>query len=70
MPWPEGWNKTATSALWVATGRQALEQSIVKESLSGGGFEPAVTESGEEAVTLPNADKTKYRALMTDINLG
>jgi len=45
-------------------------QSIIKESLSDGGFEPAVTESGEDAVTLLNAGKAKYRALVTDINLG
>jgi CheY-like chemotaxis protein len=45
-------------------------QSLVEEALSDGGFEPAIASSGEEAVTLLKEGKSKYRALMTDINLG
>src|SRR3981189_3483796 len=45
-------------------------QTIVEEALSDGGFEPAIAASGEEAVTLLKGDKTKYRALVTDINLS
>jgi CheY-like chemotaxis protein len=44
-------------------------QSLVEDALSDGGFEPAIADSGEEAVTLLKGDKTKYRALVTDINL-
>jgi DNA-binding response OmpR family regulator len=44
-------------------------QSIVEESLTDGGFEPAIAASGEEAVTLLKGGLTKYRALVTDINL-
>jgi len=44
-------------------------QSIVEESLTDGGFEPAIAPSGEEAVTLLKSGLTKYRALVTDINL-
>ena len=44
-------------------------QSIVEEALSDGGFEPAIAASGEEAVTLLKGGLTKYRALVTDINL-
>ena len=44
-------------------------QSIVEESLTDGGFEPAIAPSGEEAVTLLKGGLTKYRALVTDINL-
>jgi DNA-binding response OmpR family regulator len=44
-------------------------QSLVEDALSDGGFEPAIAASGEEAVTLLKGDKTKYRALVTDINL-
>jgi DNA-binding response OmpR family regulator len=44
-------------------------QSIVEDALSEGGFESAVAASGEEAVTLLKGQKTKYRALVTDINL-
>jgi DNA-binding response OmpR family regulator len=47
-----------------------LVQSFVEEALSDGGFEPAIAASGEEAVTLLKSDKTKYRALVTDINLS
>jgi DNA-binding response OmpR family regulator len=44
-------------------------QSIVEEALTDGGFEPAIAASGEEAVTLLKGGLTKYRALVTDINL-
>lgn len=45
-------------------------QSIVEEALEDGGFEPAVASSGEEAVTLLEGNEGKYRALVTDVNLG
>lgn len=44
-------------------------QSLVEDALSEGGFETAVAQSGEEAVTLLKGHKGKYRALVTDINL-
>jgi DNA-binding response OmpR family regulator len=44
-------------------------QVVVEEALVDGGFEPAVAPSGEEAVTLLKGGLTKYRALVTDINL-
>jgi len=46
-----------------------LIQSLVEATLSDGGFDIAVTTSGEEAVTLLKGHKGKYRALVTDINL-
>jgi DNA-binding response OmpR family regulator len=46
-----------------------LVQSLVEETLSEGGFQPAIAASGEEAVTLLMGRKTKYRALVTGINL-
>ena len=46
-----------------------LIQSLVEETLTDGGFEPAIVASGEEAVTLLKGHKGKYRALVTDINL-
>jgi len=46
-----------------------LIQTMVEESLADGGFEPAIAASGEEAVTLLKGGVTKYRALVTDINL-
>jgi CheY-like chemotaxis protein len=45
-------------------------QVVVEDALTEGGFEPAVAPSGEEAVTLLKGNKSKYRALVTDINLG
>jgi DNA-binding response OmpR family regulator len=44
-------------------------RSIVEDALTDGGFEPALTASGEEAVTLLQGNKGKYRALVTDISL-
>ena len=47
-----------------------LVQTMVEVALSDGGFEPAIAASGEEAVTLLKGGLTKYRALVTDINLS
>jgi CheY-like chemotaxis protein len=44
-------------------------QSLVEEALTEGGFETAISASGEEAVTLLTSQKGKYRALVTDIHL-
>ena len=44
-------------------------QGMVEQALSDAGFEPAIAASGEEAITLLQGNKTKYRALVTDINL-
>jgi CheY-like chemotaxis protein len=46
-----------------------LIQAVVEEQLTDGGFELAIATSGEEAVTLLKGGHTKYRALVTDINL-
>ena len=46
-----------------------LIQSLVEDALSDGGFEPAISTSGEEAVTLIRGNRNHYRALVTDINL-
>lgn len=47
-----------------------LIQAIVEDSLSEGGFEVVIGSSGENAVELLDASDGKYRALVTDINLG
>jgi len=44
-------------------------QVVVEDALTNGGFEPAIAASGEEAVTLLRGNKSKYRALVTDISL-
>jgi DNA-binding response OmpR family regulator len=46
-----------------------LIQSLVEDALSDGGFKPAISTSGEEAVTLIRGNRNHYRALVTDINL-
>ena len=48
---------------------EELLQNFVEETLSDGGFEPVITASGEEAVTLIKGHNSRYRALVTDINL-
>jgi DNA-binding NtrC family response regulator len=45
-------------------------QALAEETLTDGGFEAAITPSGEDAVTLLTSNKGKYRALVTDINLS
>src|SRR5436190_3511726 len=44
-------------------------QSLAEDALTDAGFEPSIAASGEEAVTLLQGNKGKYRALVTDINL-
>jgi CheY-like chemotaxis protein len=44
-------------------------QALIDEALCGGGYDPAVAASGEEAVTLLWGDRQRYRALVTDISL-
>jgi CheY-like chemotaxis protein len=46
-----------------------LIQGMVSDALSEGGFEAAVAQSGEEAITLLQDQRTHYRALIADINL-
>ncbi|MDA9522088.1 transcriptional regulator [Bradyrhizobium sp. CCBAU 11434] len=45
-------------------------QNIVQECLSDGGFEAVIASSGKRAVELLDVAEGKYRALVTDINLG
>ena len=47
-----------------------LVQCVVEEALTNGGFKIVITSSGENAVELLEAADGKYRALVTDINLG
>jgi DNA-binding response OmpR family regulator len=44
-------------------------QAFVEEALTDGGFESSIAASGEEAIALLQGDKSKIRALVTDINL-
>lgn len=48
---------------------EELLQSFIADALHDGGFEAIVASSGEEAVTLLQADNGQYRALVTDIDL-
>jgi DNA-binding response OmpR family regulator len=45
-------------------------QSIVEETLSDGGFEPAIASSGEEALTLLRGKTRTYCVLLVDVRLG
>jgi CheY-like chemotaxis protein len=47
-----------------------LIHAIVEEALSEGGYEVVIASAGEKAVDLLGASDGKYRALVTDINLG
>jgi CheY-like chemotaxis protein len=45
-------------------------QALIDEALCDGGYEPALASSGEEAVTLLRTRQSKYRVVVTDINLA
>src|SRR5580765_1051050 len=80
-----GWNlNRATVLFWSEMGRSGVLQgqpvilvveddqqlqSVVEDALTEGGFEAAIAQSGEEAVTLLRGRQIGYRALVTDINL-
>lgn len=49
---------------------EALIQSMLSEALHEGGFATKIADSGEDAIMLLDAPEPKYRALVTDINLG
>ena len=47
-----------------------LIQAVVDEALSDGGFEIVISASGESAAELLSGADAKFRALVTDIDLG
>jgi CheY-like chemotaxis protein len=47
-----------------------LVQSVIEEALTEGGFEIVITSSGKQAIELLDSSEGKFRALVTDINLG
>jgi DNA-binding response OmpR family regulator len=49
---------------------EPLIRNLVEDTLDDGGFKVILTESGEEAVKLIDHADPKYRALVTDVNLG
>ena len=66
MPWPY---PMTTSAAGVSPPRP-MTSRVVEEALKEGGFEIVSASSGEHAVELLDSAEGKYRALVTDINLG
>jgi CheY-like chemotaxis protein len=46
-----------------------LIQTVIDQALCDGGYEPAIVASGEEALTLLQGNRQRYRALVSDINL-
>lgn len=49
---------------------EALIRDVVEETLDDGGFKVVLSTSGEDAVKLLDLREPKFRALVTDINLG
>ena len=47
-----------------------LVRSLAEETLSEGGYKVAIASSAEQANEMLDAQNPKYRALVTDINLG
>jgi CheY-like chemotaxis protein len=47
-----------------------LIQELVEHALQEGGFAVAIANNGEEAMAMLEADGAKFRALVSDINLG
>jgi DNA-binding response OmpR family regulator len=44
-------------------------QGVIEETLSEAGFEPTITASGEEAMTLLQGNEGQHRALVIDVTL-
>ena len=47
-----------------------LIQSLVEDTLTDGGYQVAMASSAAQAIELLDAQEPKYRALITDVNLG
>jgi DNA-binding response OmpR family regulator len=47
-----------------------LIQSVVEETLTEGGFDIVIASSAKQSIELLDSADGKYRALVTDINLG
>jgi DNA-binding response OmpR family regulator len=47
-----------------------LIQSVVADAMAEAGFEIVIAPSGEQAIELLDSSEGKFRALVTDINLG
>ena len=47
-----------------------LIQNIVEESLTEGGFEVVIASSGKQAIESLDSSEGKFRALVTDVELG
>ena len=47
-----------------------LIQAMIEDALSEGGYEAAITASGQEAIELLKSEISQYRAVLTDINLS
>jgi CheY-like chemotaxis protein len=48
----------------------ALTQDLLLDALKDAGFQSELSSSGEDTIALLEADASKYRALVTDINLA
>lgn len=67
------WGSTFVSELSLAilvVEDEQLIWELVEDALADGGFEAEVAATGEEAVTLLQGTNSKYRAVVTDINLA
>ena len=64
------WELTNETVVVLVVEDDQLIQAMVEEALSEGGFESAIAQSGEEAVTILQSDPTRFRAIITDINLA
>jgi DNA-binding response OmpR family regulator len=66
--WRRGWVLQELPIVLVIEDDKDL-QGMLEDGLRDGEFEPAIAASGEEAVTLLKAFRSKYSALVTDISL-
>ena len=49
---------------------EIAHQDILESALEDGGFSVAKAITGEEALVMLDAEDAKYRAVITDVNLG
>ena len=49
---------------------EIAHQDILESALEDGGFSVAKATTGEEALVMLDAEDAKYRAVITDVNLG
>src|SRR6195952_3242769 len=64
------WGNCGNSLVILVVDDEELIRMVVEDALANGGYEVVTASTGEDAIKLLNSAEGRYRALVTDIDLG